>query len=110
MTLQLRVEFRAVDGASALHEGWRGLVDFGEHWTDHDADLWPTSSGAIPVGKPLVYGCELRLLASSSGERVAEGEGVLDLWSLDTLRHVMEPGACVRLLDGRSVRATGKLL
>lgn len=107
MALQLRIDFRPVDGASALREGWRGLVDFGERWTKDDADLWPRGSGAVPVGEPLVYGCELRQTVPARDELE---EAVLNLWSLDKPRPVMRQGVSIRLLDGTNLRATGELL
>jgi hypothetical protein len=110
MALQLRIEFQSVDGAPALRQGWRGLIDFGECWSEHDAELWPAVSGAVPVGEPLVYGCELRLLASPSEDRASNTEALLEVWSLEAPRSVMRHGVALRLLDGKNVRATGELL
>jgi hypothetical protein len=110
MALQLRIEFESVDGAPALRQGWRGLIDFGERWTEDDAELWPEVSGAVPVGEPLVYGCELRLLASPSEGPASNTEAVLQVWSLEARRSVMRQGVALRLLDGKNVRATGELL
>jgi len=61
----------------------------------------------VPVGKPLVYGCELRL----GGALGVDGEEVvLSLWSVDAPRSVMVEGAKIRLLDGATLRASGELL
>jgi hypothetical protein len=106
MTVRLTVKLQAVDDAPELLDGWRGLVDFGEIWTESDAALWPSGSGDVPVGNPLIYGCELRLYGSDR----EVGEAVLSLMSIDTPRSVMTQGAKIRLLDGQTLRATGELL
>jgi hypothetical protein len=110
MALQLRIEFQSVDGAPALRQGWRGLIDFGERWKEDDAELWPDASGAVPVGEPLLYGCELRLMASRSEDSASNTQAVVELWSLDAPRSVMRQGVPLRLLDGKNVRAKGELL
>ncbi len=106
--LKLRVRFRRVGEASALRDGWRGLVDFGERWSQDDAALWP--SGDLPVGKPLTYGCEMRLVVKADEAAGADGEAILRLWGIDVPRPVMTPGASLQLCDGGNVRATGELL
>jgi hypothetical protein len=103
MALRLTVKLQRADGVLELSDGWRGLVAFGEVWTAEDAALWPAGSGDIPVGEPLVYGCELR-------HRSAEGDAVLSLWSLDATRPVMTKGTKVRLLDGSHLRAGGEFV
>jgi hypothetical protein len=104
MALDLHVRIE-VDGRPDLRSGWRGLLDFGERWTEEDAQLWPSGSGSVPVGEPLVYGCELRWLQNEDTERKA----VLTLWSIDAPRSVMTNGATFRLLEGATLRATGEL-
>ncbi len=103
MAVRLKIKLQRADGVPELPDGWRGLVDFGELWTAGDAALWPTGSGDVPIGQPLVYGCELRHLS-------VEGEAVLSLWSLDAPRPVMTDGTKIRLLDGNHLRARGELL
>jgi hypothetical protein len=110
MALQLRIEFQSVDGAPDLRQGWRGLMDFGERWTEEDAELWPAASGAVPVGEPLVYGCELRLMVSRSENSASNIQALVEVWSLEAPRSVMRQGVALRLLDGKNVRATGELL
>jgi hypothetical protein len=108
MAIELAIEFRE-DHGLPLRDGWRGLVDFGEIWTNDDADLWRREWGTLPVGEPLQYGCELRL-ASAASEDVDVGRGVLTLWSVDELRASMASGAELALSDGGSLRARGRVL
>jgi hypothetical protein len=109
MSIELLAQLEPVAGVPELRDGWRGIVDFGEVWTDADAALWPDGSGEIPRGEPLVYGCEVRLLATDGeGEPLYRAKVVL--WSLDERRNVMADGAKLALRDGKTVRATGHLL
>jgi hypothetical protein len=87
-----------------LTVGWRGIIDFGEVWSESDSSLWP-GPGPLPVGKPLVYGCEVLALSSTEPTRAR-----LTMWALDAPRDVMNPGATVILKQGTSLRATGKLV
>jgi hypothetical protein len=104
VALHLDVRVEQVEGATELLDGWRGLLDFGEHWTEADAALWP-GPGSVPLGKPLVYGCELQW----RGTQGTTNEALLTLWSVDAPRSVMRTGAPFRLLDGSDLRATGEL-
>lgn len=84
-----------------LRDGWRGIIDFGEVWSEAESDLWPPGSGAVPVGQPLVYGCEL---ADADADLVR-----VRFIALDSLRPVMQPGTRFTLRDGDTPRATGHL-
>lgn len=101
---------KPADGAPALRDGWRGLIDLGERWSQDDALLWPSGSGDLPVGEPLVYGCELRYRSADPSSAHAQKEAHLELWSLEVARRVMIQGAKIRLLDGNRLRATGELI
>ena len=104
MTTELLARIEPVAEAVALRDGWRGLIDFGETWSEADAGLaWPPGSTNVPVGEPLVYGCEVTY-AEASTERVR-----VRFIALDALRPVMVPGARFTLRDGATRRATGQI-
>lgn len=53
MSIELAAEIEVIPGAPEIRDGWRGLLDFGEKWTEEDADLWTPELGELPVGEPL---------------------------------------------------------
>lgn len=100
--LSLPAEIDSVPG-KPIRDGWRGVVDFGEVWSDEDAELWPEQFGdELPVGKPLLYGCELAIQTP--------GRVTLRFLALDARRPVMQPGRTFTLREGLTPRATGHLL
>lgn len=54
-------------------------------------------------------GCELRLLEGTDGS-ACNGQAALHVWSLDALRPLMRKGVVIRLLDGKTPRATATLI
>lgn len=100
--LELLAAIRPVAGQPELPDGWRGLIDFGETWTQAEQALWPSSAGPVPVGKPLTYGCVLHRPETKQQVR-------LTVFSLDEARAVMTRGAPLTLRDGHTARATGNL-
>src|SRR4051812_18212028 len=104
MALELLAEARPVAGASDLFDGWRGLLDFGELWSEQDEALWPSDSGPLPRGRPLTYGCEV------TRRHHDELRDSIQVWSLDEPAAVMTPGASFTLRDGDRARAVGELL
>ena len=103
MTAELLAQIEPVGEAAAPRDGWRGLIDFGEIWSEADADLaWPPGSGNVPVGEPLVYGCEVTYAEADERLRVR-------FMALDSLRPVMVLGARFTLRDGATARATGHI-
>lgn len=88
-----------------LPEGWRGVIDFGEVWTEADAHLWPSVSGRLPIGEPLVYGGEIGPSSTATPMRAK-----VVLWAIDAPREIMRPGAHLTLRDGGIERAHGHLL
>ena len=67
MTAELLAQIEPVAEAVLLH-GRRGLIDFGEVWSEADTDLaWPPGSGNVPVGGPLVYGSEVKNAEADTG-------------------------------------------
>ena len=103
--LELLVEVGPEPARPDLRDGWRGILDLGEVWTVADGILWPGGSGRLPVGEPLTYGCELRVLSDG-----IPFQGRLLLLAIESPRTVMKPGAQFTLCDGRILRATGRLL
>jgi hypothetical protein len=100
----LTAQIDAVPGAPEMRDGWRGLLDFGELWTEMDADFWPADSGDLPLGQPLVYGCEvLRDSAIKNGATIR-------LPFVDQPRPVMQAGATLTLREGHATLATGRLV
>jgi hypothetical protein len=107
MALRLRCQVRLLTTAEGgratpLKSGWRGLASFGEVWTKQDAALWPDTGAPLPIGKDLVYGCELRLV-DPDRETLAPGEEAnvyLTFWSIDETRPAMQPGANCWLREG----------
>lgn len=104
VSIKLSAEIEPIPGAAEIRDGWRGLLDFGETWREDDADLWAPEGGDLPVGDPLVYGCELHR-DSTDSRTVA-----IRLLVVDHRRKVMEHGAAFVLRDGLAARASGKLL
>jgi hypothetical protein len=102
VSIKLAAQIELMPGVPEMHDGWRGLLDFGEKWTKEDADL--AAPGPIPIGEPLMYGCEVHCDANDH-QRVTIG-----LWALDDPRKVMEQGAAFVLRDGLTARASGTLL
>jgi len=56
---ELTAEIDPLPGASAIRDGWRGLIDFGELWSQDDAYLMVPPGAVVPIGDPLMYGCEV---------------------------------------------------
>jgi hypothetical protein len=87
--------------ATPLRSGWRGVVTFGERWTEEDAPLWPRGAEQpISLDEELLYGCELRLLTSTT---VAPGETAdveVVLFALDESRPTFRRGAAFELREG----------
>jgi hypothetical protein len=104
VAIELLAEVRPTSGMPEIGDGWRGLLDFGEAWTEGDAELWPAGSRDIPVGEPLVYGCELKRDADDT-RRVR-----LHLFAVDEPREVMKPGTPFTLRDGQTARAAGHIV
>jgi hypothetical protein len=104
VSVELRAEIEAVPGPAELRDGWRGLLDLDETWSEDDADLWHSQWGALPLGEPLTYGCEV------SRPAIDSREVGIRLFALDKPRGRMTPGASLTLRDGASARATGTLL
>ncbi len=105
MAIELHGEIETVPGSSDIVDGWRGSIDFGEVWADADAALWREEWGELPVGRPLIYGCEARHEPTAGPRRV-----VLGLFAVDERRPVMAAGAPFKLRDGATERAVGRLL
>jgi hypothetical protein len=104
LAAELLAQIDQVADGAAFRDGWRGLIDFGEVWSESDADLaWPPGAGNVPVGEPLVYGCEVTP-ADSDTEHVR-----VRFLTLDSLRPVMVLGARFTLRDGATQRATGRI-
>jgi hypothetical protein len=104
MTAELLARIEPVGEVATLRDGWRGVIDFGEIWSEADIDLaWPPGSGNVPVGEPLVHGCEVTQTDADS-DRVT-----VRFIALDSLRPVMVPGARFTLRDGASPRAIGHI-
>lgn len=103
MSVELLSEIQPVADAPVIRDGWRGLLDFGEVWTESDAVLWP-SEEPLPLGKPLTYGCEVRR------DPASEHAARIRLLVVTEPREVMKKGATFTLRDGHTARATGKLL
>jgi hypothetical protein len=105
MSVELLAEIEPVEDAAQLPDGWRGVLDFGELWTEADRRLgWPPDAPEVPVGQPLTYGCEVRLDAAEP-TRVR-----IRLLVVDEVRKAMTPGAAFTLRDGGTARAVGHLL
>jgi hypothetical protein len=105
MPVELVAEIEPVTGAEEVRDGWRGLLDFGERWTEADRNLgWPAEAPEVPVGQPLTYGCEV------SREEAVPGRVRIRLLMIDEPRPVMQPGLQFTLRDGGRARATGRLL
>jgi hypothetical protein len=104
VTAELLAEIESFSDAPGLHDGWRGLIDFGERWTEDDADLaWPPGSATVPLGEPLVYGCEVTYPEPGSDSvRVRFN-------ALDSLRPAVVAGARFTLRDGETARAHGRV-
>jgi hypothetical protein len=94
--------------ATALTSGWRGVVWFGERWTESDVQLWPPGQGRVPVGEELVYGCELRLDSGSPLAPGMGGRGEIELWALGDPRPAIHPGAEFELREGARKIGTGR--
>jgi hypothetical protein len=104
MSVELLAQIEPVEGAAQLPDGWRGLLDFGEFWTEADRRLgWPPDAPDFPVGQPLTYGCEV---TTDPTDPTRVRIRLLP----DELRKVMKPGAAFTLRDGLTARATGHLL
>jgi hypothetical protein len=104
MKAELLAKIDPVADGVALGDGWRGLIDFGEVWSEGDTDLaWPPGAGNVPVGDPLVYGCEVTH-AESDTTRVR-----VRFITLASLRPVMVLGARFTLRDGAIPLATGRI-
>jgi hypothetical protein len=104
MTAEFLAQIDPIADGAAVRDGWRGLIDFGEVWSEADTDLaWPPERGNVPVGESLVYGCEVTP-AESNNERVR-----VRFLTLDSLRPVMVLGARFTLRDGATPRATGRI-
>jgi translation elongation factor EF-Tu-like GTPase len=116
MALSLSCEVRLLATAeggrqTALASGWRGVVSFGELWTERDARLWPDVGEPLPVGEELVYGSELRLDPGS--EILAPGDIGLAEITLpfhDEPRPAIRPGASFELREGSRKVGAGKVL
>lgn len=104
MPIDLLVDIEPLAGETDLRDGWRGLLDLGEVWTAKDRDLWPASSGALPEGRPLTYGCELR------GTPTDRPRATLVLLFANERREVMKAGATFTLNDGATPRASGQIV
>jgi hypothetical protein len=100
---ELTAAIETVPGAAPIADGWRGIIDFGEVWTEDDADLTYPPGSDPPLGESLAYGCEITFSASDS-EAVS-----IRLIALDFPRPVMAAGAQFTLRDGGTPRATGRL-
>jgi hypothetical protein len=104
VSIELSAEIQALPGTTEIRDGWRGLLDFDERWTEDDADLWAPEWGDLPTGEPLTYGCEVRPDPPDSPTVV------IRLLVVDRLRKVMEPGSAFTLRDGHAARASGTLV
>jgi hypothetical protein len=105
LMIELDAELKPAPAAAEMADGWRGLLDFGEMWQEADAEQWQADWGAMPVGEPLLYGCEARRAAVGN-----ETRWTLRLWALDEPRPVMTAERVFTLRDGGSDRAVGRLL
>jgi hypothetical protein len=95
-----------------LRSGWRGLVSFGELWTEDDAPLWPDHRATLPVGKEMRYGCELRIV-DPDVETLAPGEEAhvdLVFWAIADPRPAMHRDATFSLREGATEIAVGTVL
>jgi hypothetical protein len=102
VAVELEADIHVVETGWDLPDAWRGLIDFGEMWSELDAGLWRAEWGELPLGRPLAYGCEVR--------RAGDGRGVVvRLIAVDERRDVMTPGAPFTLNEGGTVRASGRL-
>ena len=104
VAVELVAEIQPTAGVSDTPDGWRGLIDFGEEWSEADAALASPPGGEVPIGQPLIYGCEVTRDVDSPG-RVR-----IRLFALEEPRVIMTPGAAFTLRDGRAARATGRLV
>lgn len=105
MTVELHADIETTPGSPDVADGWRGLIDFGEVWTEGDAALWRDEWGDLPLGRPLTYGCEARRDEAAGTRRVR-----LRLLALDESRSIMAPGRAFTLPDGAHERALGRLV
>jgi hypothetical protein len=101
--VDLAAEIEPVPGAAEVGDGWRGLIDFGERWAQSDREVWSPEWGELPLGEPLVYGCEVE--RDPGGNRRV----TIRLMMVDERREAMKPGAAFSLRDGPLARATGTL-
>lgn len=116
MALKLACEIRPLPTAAGgretpLTSGWRGLVSFGEVWTERDAPLWPDFGEPVPIGEEMVYGCELGLEAGA--EMLAPGDAArakLTFPFLDELRPAIHPGATFEVREGNRKVGAGTVL
>jgi len=80
------------------------LLDFGERWTDSDAELWRPEWGPLPIGSSLTYGCQL------TWDTAGPPAATLSLLAVHKRAEVMKPGAGFTLRDGGTPRASGTLV
>jgi hypothetical protein len=104
VAIELAAEIYAVAGQAEIKDGWRGLLDFGEKWTEDDSRPWQPEWGEVPLGHDLIYGCSVQR------DPAAANSVVIQLWALDEPREVMRQEATFVLRDGPTARATGTLL
>lgn len=104
MGFELHVEVDQSQARQQIFDGWRGIVDFGEVWTETDRTLW-LGPGAFPAGKPLAYGVQ----ADGDGSGTP-GRMILRFLFLDERRPVMAPDVPFVLRDGGTQRAVGRIL
>jgi hypothetical protein len=75
--LELMADIESEAGRPGLKSGWRGLLDFGEVWTESDADLWPSVSGKVPLGDSLMWGASFVLSPKTSRAEPSYSCGIL---------------------------------
>jgi hypothetical protein len=96
-------KIEVMPGATPIPDGWRGLLDFGEKWSEDDADPeapeWP-----IPIGEPLMYGCEV------NRDPTDDRRVVISLLVMQNRPSAIKQGAAFVLRDGLTARASGTLL
>jgi hypothetical protein len=113
LTCDLRLLPTADGGRTTpLKSAWRGLVWFGEVWTEQDTALWPDYGAPLPIGEELVYGCELRLVDAST-ETLAPGHDTrveLAFWAIEEPRPAMRLGATFEVREGRQYIGVGTVL